>query len=463
MIEKISEMYDRAKGYVADLAIHTKAEIVAGAVAGVIALGSLTHASETRRSLFQPVSYSEYEQLEDRARDEGRSLNELTWFYSESNDFSTKIEEAHNWNSIWSIIPEYHRDWFSHKLEQAMDTTGRLYRRNIRDLAREIPGHARGALRELSDLVSASQEGSNLHELFRETWDYGHTETGHFYPVTICTSNGKSTSCTTTMHYQCDFYHHTWTYNSGQGIRVSQRLIKAGQRVPEIKRIQIEVPTHTNAWNEQVIKQTFRKMRGREPTETEMLQAARFYKTGSQYELNIDEARSLWNHFISKDTETWQHYLSTARTTKKTTGCYSTLGPVEYEFAKDMQRRLESFIEHEQNITGGMVTAINGVPNLEHKIKVFILQQNPPMRGHYPELKDSELVGSPRKLANQVIAEAREMYKTNIPNGNEDTSYRLGRVFLFTLLGGVLGGLAGLGLDTLVDRMYYGISRKEEF
>ena len=33
-----------------------------------------------------------------------------------------------------------------------------------------------------------------------------------------------------------------------------------------------------------------------------------------------------------------------------------------------------------------------------------------------------------------------------------DTSYRAGMTFLYILLGGVLGGLAGLGADALVDK-----------
>ena len=463
MLDKIKENYTRVKNYIKDLAVHTQIEVAAGAVAGAIVLGSLSHAYETKRSLYQPISFSEYEQLEDSAHAQNRNLNELTWFYVGANDFTAKVMEAHNYNSLWGIIPEFHRDWFSEKLEQEMDTTGRRYRRNLRDFAREIPQHARGALRELSDLTSASQEGNNLRTLFGQTWNYDYTESGHWEEDETCTTDDKGhESCTTTLRYVCDNYHHTWTYNPSQGVRASQALIQSGQRVPNIQRLQIETPTHTNAWNEQVIRQSFRKMHNREPTQDEMLQASQLFKTGSQYEIHIDSARSLWSQFIGSDSRIWRNYLSTARTTHKTTGCYSTSGPREYEFAEDLQRRFGSFIEHEQSITRGMGDAISGVPELEHKIKLFFVRQNPTMRVHYPELTDEEIRNShsPRRLSREVISEARNLYRQNIPKGNIDTGYRPGMVALFSLLGGILGGLAGLGTDTLLDKYVFKSDRR---
>jgi hypothetical protein len=467
--QRISEAYNTTKDYVRDLAVRTKVEIVAGALAGAIALGTLGHVNETRRSLFQPISYSEYEQIEDRARAQnqiseygqigdsaraqGRRMNELTWFYVGVNDFSAKIMEAYNWNSIWGIIPEFHRDWFSKKLEQEMDTTGKTYRRNIRDFARIIPEHGRGALRELSDLTSASQESNNLRELFGQTWNYGHTESGHWEYHEVCTTDSDNhESCTTESEYVCDSYHHTWTYHPTEGIRSSRALVTAKQRVPEIQRLQIETAKHTKAWNEQVIKQSFRHMDDREPTDAEMLQASQHYKTGSQYEINIDPARNLWNSFINQDIRTWQSYLSTAQTTHRTTGCHSTEGPREYEFAQDIQRRLSQFIQHEQNITTGIQHAISNVPSLEQKIKVFFVRQNPQMRGHFPELRDNEIMGSSSRLSRQVISGARTLYRENIPNGNPDTSYRFWLTLLYAIGGSILGGLAGLGADALVDK-----------
>ena len=121
MPEKIREIYHRTRNYIKDLAVRTKAEIITGALIGTIVLGSFGHINEVRRSLFQPISYSEYEQIEDSARIQGRTLNDLTQFYFGINDYSAKVMEAYNWNSIQSIIPEFHRDWFSKKLEQEME------------------------------------------------------------------------------------------------------------------------------------------------------------------------------------------------------------------------------------------------------------------------------------------------------------------------------------------------------
>ena len=453
MKKQIQETYQTAKDYVRDLAIRTKAEVVAGAVAGAIVLGAVGHENETLRSLFQPISYSEYEQIEDKAKEEKREINHLTWHYAGTNDFTAKIAEAYNTNNFFGAIPASHRKWFSAKLEQEMDTTGRIYRRNLRDFAKIIPEHARGALKELSDLTSASQESNGLREVFGKTWDYGRTESGHWYPVQTCTSDDKGhQSCTTTMHYQCDNYHHTWEYHPEQGVIASKKLEEAKQRVPEVKHLEIEVPTKTNAWNEQVIRQGFRRTQKREPTEAEMLEASRFFKTGSQYELNIGEAIGLWKQFIGQDTKKWQDYRLTAKTDHETTGCHSTPGPIGYEFAEDIQRRLSSFITHEQNITTGIRKAITEVPVLERKVKEFFVAQNPTMGAHFPEIKKSEIKSSPRRLSKEIISGSRDLYKANIPRGNMDTSYRAGMTFLYILLGGVLGGLAGLGADALVDK-----------
>ncbi|MBS3086202.1 hypothetical protein J4422_00700 [Candidatus Pacearchaeota archaeon] len=454
MLQKIREVYEKSRDYVKELAFHTKAEIAVGAVAGAIALGAFGHAKETYRAAFQPISFSEYEQVEDNARNTGREINDLTWFYVGVNDFTSKIAEAYNWNSVWSSLPNLHRRHFAFKLDEAMDTTGRLYRRNIRDFAKIIPKHGRGALKELSDLVSASQESNNLRENVRQTWNYDYDEQGHWYTTESCTTDSQgNTSCTTTWHYQCDYYHHTWTHHPKEGAKTSQELTKAKEKVPGIKRLKIETPGRTEAWNEQVIRESFKKLHKREPTEQEMLQAAQFYKTGSQYELNIDEARSLWTQITNQDSQQWQRYLSTAKTTRKTTGCHSTSGPAEYEFAQEVQGRLGDFIEHEQNITNGMKDAIYNIPKIENKIKIFFLRQNPTMTAHYPEIKEDEIKGSKSKLARQVISDSRKLYQENIPNGNPDTSYRLWLPFLFSLLGGTLGGLAGWGADALIDRV----------
>ncbi len=453
MKQRIREAYQRSEDYVRGLAVHTKAEILAGIMAGAIVLGTIGHENLTLRSNFQPISYSEYEQVEDKAKREGRELNDLTWFYAGINDFTAKIAEAYNWNSIWGVVPEFHRDWFSAKLEQSMDTTGRIYRRNIRDFAKIIPKHARGALAELSDLTTASQESNDLREAFSRTWKYDFDEDGHTEYYDVCSTDDEGhESCHTESRYVCDNYHHTWTWHPGEGIVASQKLVIAKKRVPEIKRLEIEVPNSTNAWNEQVIRQSFRRMKKRDPTEAEMLEASRFYKTGSQYELNIGEARSLWSQFTGQDTKTWQKYLSTAKTTSETTGCHSTPGPIEYEFAQDIQGRFSSLIDHEQNITTGIRKAIIEVPKLEQKIKEFFVVQNPTKGAHFPEIKRSEIKSSPRKLSREVISGSRDLYRANIPKGNPDTSYRFGVLSLYILFGGVLGGLAGLGVDALVDK-----------
>ena len=103
-----------------------------------------------------------------------------------------------------------------------------------------------------------------------------------------------------------------------------------------------------------------------------MLEASRFFKTGSQYELNIGEAIGLWKQFIGQDTKKWQDYRLTAKTDHETTGCHSTPGPIGYEFAEDIQRRLSSFITHEQNITTGIRKAVTEAPVLERKVKEFL-------------------------------------------------------------------------------------------
>ncbi len=456
MRERIKDAYVRARDYVKDLAVHTQVEIAAGAVAGAIIFGSIGHANETMRSIFQPISYSEYEQIEDKAKKEGRELNHLTWHYAGTNDFTAKIAEAYNGDSfLRAIVPELQRDWFSQKLEQAMDTTGRIYRRNLRDFAKIIPEHARGALRELSDLTSASQESNNLREAFRKTWDYDRDENGHFEPQPDnCTTDDKGhQSCTPVPpKWVCDSYDHTWEYHPSEGVIASRKLTAAKQRVSEIKHLKIEVPTKTNAWNEQVIGQSYRHMKKRNPTEGEMLEAARFFKTGSQYELNIGDAIVLWNQFTNQDTKTWQKYLSTAKTTHRNTGCYPVPGPVEFEFAQDIQRRFGSLIKHEQNITRGIRESITKAPALEQKIKEFFLKQNPAMKAHFPENDGSKIKSSVGRLSREVISESRELYKANIPKGNEDTHYRFEVLLAYTLLGSLLGGLAGLGADVLVEK-----------
>jgi hypothetical protein len=428
----------------------TKIEVVLVAALFAIIGGFWWHVHETRRSAFQPVSFSEYETLEDA----GESLNNITWYYVSVNDFTAKIVEAYNWESVWSGIRWLHNDWFANKLDQATDSLQKIYRRNLRDFAALIPKYGTATLRDLTDLTTASSLSMVTAQQVDQSWRYSRSKSGHYKTVTTCTGSGKAMSCTTHLEYVCDYYHHTWTYSPASALSAARTLENGGKQVPSIQHLLIAEPTATNAWNEQVIRQSWRRShKGQEPTEMQMLMVARFYKTGSQYEQRIDRIRSTWLHLIGSDARTWRRNLATSRTTKKTTGCHSTSGPAEYEFAQAMDTRLQFVIANEQAITAPIRSAIMNARRILRRIGEFILKQSPPKLAHFTDIDPDKIKGSTSSASRDVIKMARNMYIENIPRGNTDTRYRIGLVLLVALLAGAVGAGAGVGVDYLIDTL----------
>lgn len=440
-----------AWGQFMELVRWTKIEIVIGAVLFAIIGGFLCHVHETRRSAFQPVSFSEYETLEDA----GEPLNNITWYYVSVNDFTAKIVEAYNWESVWSGISWLHNEWFANKLDQATDSVLKIHRRNIRDFATLIPKYGTATLRDLTDLTTASSLSTKAEQQVDQSWHYGRTESGHFIPVTTCTTTGKETSCTTTEVYVCDNYYHTWTYTPAPALAAAITLENNGKQVPSIQHLPIAEPTQTSAWNEQVIRQSWRRShKGQEPTAAQMLAVARFYKTGSQYEQRIDQIRGTWSRLIGSDAITWRHNLATSRTMKKTTGCHATLGPAEYEFAQAVDQRLKFVIDNEQAITSPMRSTILDAHRILQRIGEFVLKQSPPKRSHFSNINPDAIKGSTSSASRDVIRMARNMYIQNIPQGNTDTRYRLGLVFMVAFVAAAAGAGVGAGVDALLERIF---------
>jgi hypothetical protein len=438
---------------VKDLSVRTKIEI--GFFSALLGASSCMggHIGEVARSQFQPLSFSEYEEIEDREIAGGPVMNGLTWYYAGTNDLVNKPFEAHNVTGPVAAYPPLRRAWRAQRLDQAMDTTQRTHRRNIVDFARLVPKAGRKALVELTDLRTASQLSNDMRAHFEGSWQYSRREKGHMQPYTVCTSNGKSTSCTVHFRYVCDNYFHTWTYNPAHGRRAAQLIDKAGTEVPAIAHLPILTSPKTEAWNEQRIRESFKREFDRDPTREEMIQRAQYFKSGSQYEQNIDPARGLWVQITNGDAATWQRMHTTARTVAdKKTGCHSVPGPDEYEFAQQMQGRLSTFIQHEQNITQPIVQTIAAAPKLERTIKEFILAQEPTWAAHYTDINPDSIRQSASKLEGEVIKQARAIYAANIPGGNPTTEYRLWVPFVWLLGGALVGAGIGFGVDAAVEK-----------
>jgi hypothetical protein len=235
---------------------------------------------------------------------------------------------------------------------------------------------------------------------------------------------------------------------------LAQHLTKNSKEIPAIALIALPKPTRTQAWNEQRIRESFRRDSGRDPTEQEMLGKAALFVDGSGYAQHIGPLRSGWDELVGPRTSAWNAQYRTAETTRKTTGCNGATGPAEYEFVEDLKGDLDAIVRHERAIVAPIRELERWAPEQLRRDKEFILKAIPTWQAHFPEVDATTIRGSVAKHEARAIDEPRRMYRELFPGGNPTTEYRYAIPLLAGLLGALGGAAAGAGADYLGDQMY---------
>jgi hypothetical protein len=448
LIDKLSAGWRTTKY----LAINTKAEVFVLATAGIISglVGSCQN--EQNRARYIPISFSEISQLQDSAAARGEELDPLTKYYASVNDFSAKIFEAWNDESIFPRLPEHQRMWFAQKLDQAMDTTQRLYSHNLRDFAESIPSVAQNVLRdELSDLQRIRAGTSVANSYLNNSWDDSHIDSYRTEVYTTIDSEGNPQVRTRQVYDHTD---HSFDYNKRIGEMASLQLNKITTEEEPVELLDIKVPKEIGAWNEQVIRRGIKLKEGEiNPQAEEILRLAQLFKTGSAYQTGVYSVIGLWDLLREKDTPAWTVAKRTAKSESYRTNSHYDDGPREFQVAETALNHGTNLVRGINNILDPIIYTRDNIGELERKIKVFHGLVTPAR--HYPEIPEEEFEGkSARKVQREIIDMTKDIYKMNFPHGNDVNQFRGLMLLLWSFLGGIIGTAAGFGLDYTIDKLF---------
>lgn len=420
------------------LIYHTPVEVVIGAVLVGGVFGTVIYNKNAEREGRIPTAFSEIERTTRDFNRLGKPVPPLTRLYSGVSDVPMKVFESNNMARSMNDK----NDIFARELETRVDRSLRIFKL-ITEYAAEIPNDAREALLSLAKISEAAKDAPAVASAFSQSWSEDHDDVyrPESYTTESCDSNGR---CTTEYHTRQVYDHtdHTYIYHREEGEKAAQVLAGFLAKHPDVNiEERLVLAKRTGADNEYAIEKSMRELlKGKIPTQAEALKYANMWATGSNFSEYLPKVVS--NHAgLKQDFPAWNTAKNTAEAKYEySTSSSSDSGPKEYQVAKSAQRHAEAIPAAEAKITNGIRFAAQGIPALESKIKEFIgvtLDGKP---------------GDADKLRKEVMALSRDIYQKNFENGLDVQPFKWSEILLFTILGAVLGGAAGAGVDYMLNR-----------
>ena len=387
---------------------------------------------ERKDNLYTETGFSEIHQLEAIAEREGEDLDALAWYYAANFDFDGKIFEARNDPSMFPRLPDNQRRHFARKLEQAMDSTLKIFNYSITSLATRIPDSARAALKELNDMQQVRIGVQRAQDALEKSWDHTSHESGHFEPYqdchSVCDIEGNcQMECTTELRYKCDYVDHTWHWHPHEGARAIRELRNTKEAFPEIQYIDMPLPKEIGAENEQRIREGIRVKTGEiGPSSDEVSRRAELYKYGSTYETHIHNIRSTWDYLSNKGLSDWQDVSENAKTTHDRDHlCGSGSPPPGYNLRNILLSSTKNLNNRSGRILTSIHNSIQAVPQLVNDIMEFYVAETG-LPHHYNSTNvdtahfvppDTSNLRSAKKLEKSIFKDAQEHYGDNFPQG----------------------------------------------
>lgn len=453
-IPRLREAFHAARHYpylerAKQLVIETPAEIFALAGAGALLAGAVSYNAEHEKRCYIPLAFSEIETAEfELERMRGIAVPPLTRFYSVTNDVAMKVFEANNL-SCQKWLGSGSDYYFARELEFKMDPAFRVHKL-ISDYAKLSPQYAQAALQSVTKLTEAEKDLPAVISALDEAWDYDrddHYKTV-YYTEEECSGTGQDRSCrmVTKSRQEYDYSTHTYTYDREAGVAASRLLNAFVAEHPDMLPPEALLQAHkTGAENEWAIDQSRRNQNKynipRHHSQEEYLAFTNTWATGSNY--NVLMPRMAEQHTAVKGlTPRWQAALPTARYHSYNTYSRSDSGPAEYQVAEAALDQARGLQANSQRITGGIRMTATVIPQLSATAQRFI----------DAELHGGE--GDPSKLRREVMKQARDIYDANYAGGFDVRPAKYYMIFVWGLLGGLLGAGLGFGADKLVARRW---------
>ena len=418
----------------------------------------LSFKAEKRREGNIPIGFSEISQIERDAVAKDSQLSELNKFLPLVNDFFMKIAES--WNNAHqkkSTVPIsdiyagsekpskrtlYTR--FAENLYPRMNIQFRQYHYELKDIVDLLPVLANAVIKGLSDYRTVGQSLPAVINNFDRAWDY---DPDHKYKTEVRTRTGIDMDGNPTVEiYTEEVYSHTihtYDYHQEYGNKASYQLTALVSKYPVLKlKKGLMIASETHEEGRRAAAESRRKKSPE--TEEEYRMIASIWRKGSTLKIAVDNINPVWpvlvrgaDNWSSVKDNVWKNTNGKNRYRYRTNR-RSNPGPKEYQVAETNLQNARQVKQNIDQMFQGINYVKTQIPLLEQKIKEII------------DIEVERVIqGDSKKLTDDIISIAREMYELNFSKGFDVKGFRAGMVVLFSFL----GIIAGIGLGILWDRL----------
>ncbi len=398
---------------------------------------------EYQRRAQVPLGFSEIHQIERDAAVSGRVIGEgdgseqgkgmaATYYLAGSHDLCMKIFEC--WNISHESSQAYRA--FAEELDARLNPDRKKYHYELADLFVMVPESCKVLEKKLEHFLKIHDILPSAVEKFGQAWTENHNDHYHtsFYP-----SMDTDGNVTIKSRQVYDYTDHSYWYHPKEGGEAARSLDALIALIPDIRLSEeIFTASRTNSGGELAAKES-RKKEKKSLSADELMNIANTWYHGATMLLFTQKSYEFWKA-VGEDADAWRKALPNAKDTSYRTSNSFDAGPEEYRAARKAQGDCQDLF----SAVGGVLDVVQSteqqLPVLGEKIHAFI------------QASKSGSKDTPR-LGEEVFSLTQKLYQKNFVKGIDVDRFREGMVVLWTFLGvlggGILGGLAGAGLELL--------------
>ncbi|PZP54600.1 MAG: hypothetical protein DI586_09425, partial [Micavibrio aeruginosavorus] len=376
-IQKLSQSWNSVTGYpykqkAKELIYETPIEVFIGAAAVGMAVGTISYEHEDSKQGQIPLAFSEAGQLKKKLGWKKQEVPPLSRFYGVTNDISMMVFEANNLGYAW----DHNHPKFAYELEKKIEPTMRI-QHLITDYQPEFHKMSKDALRSIKKATDASRDIRPVIQALDNAWDDEHYARYRMetYTYSVCSSNGKSTTCSTRVGVRPVYDHtdHYYYYHPKQGRLAAELLKDFIAKYPDIKIDEKLIRiTETGAENEWAMRESRKKLSDYKPLKQEdYIRLANIWATGSNY--NVFMPIAYQQHAgVAQMTPQWNKAQYTANDESYSTYARYSDGPEEFQIAEAALKYAVNMSRSINKVSGGIQYADQNLPELQQKIKQYV-------------------------------------------------------------------------------------------
>lgn len=451
-----------AKDFILDQFRTTKREIVALGLAGAIITGVATYRNERIQNHILRVKFSETEHIEDKAAALGMKVPAFTDYTTKSLDNYNKYFETYNTSWEKTIAGKDNTRSFAKELGRRMDPASKKYRYELQEFRVLLPQLADSLKKDMDYLANMKKEAQTAYESLKKAWDADNDDVTHteseLVPVTHIDEDGN-VSISMEWEYTTvyDYTVNKYTYFEGEGLKASTSLNTIQRYYPKIKTDEwVMAASETHPENEEAIfKSRAKDLEGKSLTSEESLALTNSWIKDSKMYAALKELEpKLAKLMVECDKWQTQKYTAaaSARASSHKTYDRSHPDPVEMITCKNAIPVCRNLVNDITDMFEFVETSKNNLTELNALVDKFLIKSD--SRKVTPEMK---------RLNRQIIKKAINGYEHMFPYGVPVEHARWWKVPVFLVLGGIVSGGIGAGVDYLGDKTnLYGRRRRED-